>query len=883
MSKFTKKAAALLLVLLLILPVLPLPALAEDAVVISTAEELRSFAGRCRLDSYSQNMTVRLESDLDLGDAEFTGVPIFAGTFEGNGHTISGVRITASGSAQGFFRYLTDTAHVQELHLQGQVLPQGSQEDIGALAGSNAGTITGCSFDGTVAGANRVGGLVGTNQVSGLVEQSQSSGSIQGSHYVGGIAGQNYGTVRSCTNTAQINVTSTQNNIDLSEMTIDTLRDSESVNSVTDVGGICGGSTGVIHTCENRADIGYPHMGYNIGGIAGSQRGYLAQSTNYGAICGRKEVGGIVGQMEPVSQIEYSADTLQILQQQLSDTAALADQAGANAHANATQLNDHISSLQSQAQTAKDAVSSLLPDPEHPQLPDSDRLEAAQNTLNSSMTAMENTMHDIVDAKQEASDTMSSDLQAITDQLNAIGNTLGSSSSHVGGSITDISDADTAEDHSGKTVGCSNYGAVSGDLNTGGIVGAMAWENDLDPEDDLQRIGNRSLNFSGELRAVVRDCENTADVSVKKRCSGGIVGRMTLGLVADCRSTATLSCDGADQIGGIAGSSSAYIRRCSAKGRLSGGVSVGGIAGSGTTVTDCRSIALITEGTEKLGAVLGSTPDNGPGKDSVQGNFYLPTGTDPGAIDGISYGGSAEPLSLEAFLALEDLPESFRSSQMTFLYDDGTSVVRTVPLGDALAAEDIPQVSEKEGANSAWQGLEDVDLSAVYFDETFSPDYAAYVTTARSVQERDNGKAILLAVGHFPHGDSFDLEAVEETPALPERHSAVECWHFPDVAQEETELRFSLPDGLRAGRVALQLRGRDGTWRSIPYTINGSYLTLTPQPGDDALFVSAAPGGDSWSLYFLGALLVLGAGVGTITIHNRRKKKKAKAAVSSAS
>lgn len=881
MPKITKKALSILLTLLLVLPLLPLSVQAEETLSITSEEEFLSFAEHCRLDSYSQNLTVRLEADLDLRDTNFDGVPIFSGTFEGNGHTIRGLSITSSGSVQGLFRYLTDTAKVEDLHIQGHVLPQGSQEDIGALAGSNAGTITGCSFDGDIAGTNRVGGLVGTNQVSGIVEQCHTSGSVQGSHYVGGIAGQNYGTVRNCTNTAQINVTANQNNIDLADMTIDTLRNSESVKSVTDIGGICGGSTGVIHTCENRADIGYRHMGYNIGGIAGSQMGYIADSTNYGTIYGRKEVGGIVGQMEPVSRIEYSADTLQILQQQLSDTAALADQAGAHAHANATQLNGHISALQSQAEVAKDAVTGLLPDPDDPQLPDSDSLQAAKNTLNSSMTSMENTMQDIISSKQEASDTMTDDLRGITNQLNAIGNTLGSSSANMGGSITDISDEDTSEDRSGKTVGCSNYGSVSGDLNTGGIVGAMAWENDLDPEDDLQRIGNRSLNFSGELRAVVRECENRADVSVKKRCSGGIVGLMTLGLVADCNSNATLLGDGADSIGGIAGSSSAYIRRCSAKSRLSGDTSVGGIAGSGATVTDCRSIAAITEGTEKLGAILGSTAINSTEKETtVSGNFYLPIGTDLGAMDGISYAGSAEPLALEDFLALENLPEDFHTSQLTFLYEDGTSEVRTIPLGGALAAEDIPAVSEKEGSNSAWAGLEDMDLTAIYFDETFSPDYAAYVTTARSVQQRDNGKAILLALGHFPQGDSFDLEAIEDIPALPARHSAVECWQFPAVSQEETELRFSLPEGLRPSRIALQMRSSDGTWRSVSYTVNGSYLILSAQPGDDALCLSASSGSDSWSIYFLGALLVVGTTVGVVSYHKHRKKKKVASTVS---
>ena len=68
-------------------------------------------------------------------------------------------------------------------------------------------------------------------------------------------------------------------------------------------------------------------MGYNVGGIAGTQTGYLYKCENFAQVYGRKEVGGIVGQMEPTTFIEYTEDTMQILQSQLGTVSNLTGQA----------------------------------------------------------------------------------------------------------------------------------------------------------------------------------------------------------------------------------------------------------------------------------------------------------------------------------------------------------------------------------------------------------------------------------------------------------------------------------------------------------------------------------------------------------------------------
>ena len=79
--------------------------------------------------------------------------------------------------------------------------------------------------------------------------------------------------------------------------------DKTSIRSGVDAGGISGFSDGIIASSNNTGQIGYEHVGYNIGGIAGRQSGIVTASVNTGKVYGRKDVGGIVGQMEPYIEV----------------------------------------------------------------------------------------------------------------------------------------------------------------------------------------------------------------------------------------------------------------------------------------------------------------------------------------------------------------------------------------------------------------------------------------------------------------------------------------------------------------------------------------------------------------------------------------------------
>ena len=90
-------------------------------------------------------------------------------------------------------------------------------------------------------------------------------------------------------------------------------------------GGIAGLSSGVIKGCVNSGAVGYPHMGYNLGGIAGRQCGLIDRCQNFGQIQGRKDVGGIVGQLEPYLSVTYEEDVFDDLESQLDALSDMGD------------------------------------------------------------------------------------------------------------------------------------------------------------------------------------------------------------------------------------------------------------------------------------------------------------------------------------------------------------------------------------------------------------------------------------------------------------------------------------------------------------------------------------------------------------------------------
>lgn len=359
MKRIHNRLAILLIFALLLSLAAPVGA-AGSRITIRTPEDLVELSRRCSLDSWSRGKTVVLSADLDLSDVEFSSIPTFGGTFDGQGYTISGLTITGSGNVRGLFRYLQSGGVVQNVSLEVTMEPTDLQDSLGGLVGNNRGSVRNCTVTGSIQGETNIGGIIGVNESSGKIINSTFSGSVTGEHYVGGIAGQNLGSILQCVNQGKINTVAVEGEADLEDLDSRPLNSTENLPACTDIGGITGFSTGVLQSCKNTGPVGYEHVGYNVGGIAGRQSGYLNGCTNQGVILGRKDVGGIAGQLEPEIFLRYGEDLLNQLWSELGTLGDQVDHLLSDLNSTNTSTTAQLQMLSSHAGTAQDAAGELM-------------------------------------------------------------------------------------------------------------------------------------------------------------------------------------------------------------------------------------------------------------------------------------------------------------------------------------------------------------------------------------------------------------------------------------------------------------------------------------------------------------------------------------------
>lgn len=140
----------------------------ETKFSIGTAAELAGLAALVSaFEVFDETIVIKLTADIDLGNREWTPIGgdsdwSFGGTFDGQGHTISGLYINNSSQYQGLFGYIDSSAIVQNLIVTGSVTT--SKEYTGGIVGRsprNKGTVRNCGFYGTVTATGISGGVVG--------------------------------------------------------------------------------------------------------------------------------------------------------------------------------------------------------------------------------------------------------------------------------------------------------------------------------------------------------------------------------------------------------------------------------------------------------------------------------------------------------------------------------------------------------------------------------------------------------------------------------------------------------------------------------------------------------------------------------------------------
>ena len=285
---------------------------ADTVFQINSAEDLQRLSENCRTNTWSDGVTVELNTDLDLLNGPYVGsIAYFNGTFHGNSHKIVNLE-----GQRPLFQTIGPEGRVSDLRLSATI--DSTRDNTAALVSENNGTLEKITVDGLVTGKSTAGLLSAVN--NGIISTCEVTGVLTGDNSVGSIAGKNQGYIDSCVNRAYINT-----NVDDSNVGIDEIRDimenillTKTINNVEnlrtriDVGGIAGFNMngGTVINCTNEGIVGYPHNGFNTGGICGRSGGVVENCVNSGNVYGRRGTGGIVGKQQPEINLDFSQDVL---------------------------------------------------------------------------------------------------------------------------------------------------------------------------------------------------------------------------------------------------------------------------------------------------------------------------------------------------------------------------------------------------------------------------------------------------------------------------------------------------------------------------------------------------------------------------------------------
>ena len=142
------------------------------------------------------DINITLDTNIDLIGKDWTPIGTnvdnsYKGTFDGGGHTITGLTFTTNDKYAGLFGWLNKAGTVKNVVMEGVQITSNQiyGGSIGGVAGYSWGTIENCSVSGSVSGTVYVGGVVGA-QIGGSITGCSSSATVKGMVDVGGVAGQ---------------------------------------------------------------------------------------------------------------------------------------------------------------------------------------------------------------------------------------------------------------------------------------------------------------------------------------------------------------------------------------------------------------------------------------------------------------------------------------------------------------------------------------------------------------------------------------------------------------------------------------------------------------------------------------------------------------------
>ena len=163
---------------------------------VTSAEGLKNIAKLVN-EQWNLGINITLTADIDLTDIDWTPIGIdynhqYTGTFNGGGHTITGLTMTGSDEYAGLFGYIGSGGTVKNVKLEDvQIESDNQYANVGGVAGYSQGNIENCSVSGSVSGSGNTGcagGVVGY-QSGGFLTGCSSSATVNAGNAAGGVAG----------------------------------------------------------------------------------------------------------------------------------------------------------------------------------------------------------------------------------------------------------------------------------------------------------------------------------------------------------------------------------------------------------------------------------------------------------------------------------------------------------------------------------------------------------------------------------------------------------------------------------------------------------------------------------------------------------------------
>mgnify|MGYP007083915751 FL=1 len=211
----------------------------------------------------------------------------YAGTFDGNGYSISGLYVNdADLDHVGLFGMSEGkicNVRIMDSYLLGRIA-------VGAVCGYNDGTIRQCAVEGVVKGSTSVGGICGVNDsaILGRIQNCQNAASVSADANAGGICGRNDGTIQRCCSVGQV----TSN---LYAGGISGINDAEGSIEICFYNSDVFSGDGIGTETGKSKDV----LGKNAAELYSGEVAYLLQSGQSGEIWGQDLDNGKIHQSEP--------------------------------------------------------------------------------------------------------------------------------------------------------------------------------------------------------------------------------------------------------------------------------------------------------------------------------------------------------------------------------------------------------------------------------------------------------------------------------------------------------------------------------------------------------------------------------------------------------